>query len=179
LRKRLPSIKGCRLEIVTDTNVWIDLHRGGLIAEAFKLPVTWLAPDVVIEELRVPDGEPLVRRLRRLGLKQIELSGDQVPTVQGFAARYRHTSTADLFALAVAKARAVVLLTGDRRLRDAASEEHVHVHGTLWVLDQMVRHRILPLIRAARALRQMVERGSRLPRRECEMRLRRWTGSRA
>jgi len=165
------------LEIVTDTNVWIDLHRGGLIAEAFKLPVTWLAPDVVIEELRVPDGEPLVRRLRRLGLKQIELSGEQVATVQVFAAGYRRSSTADLFALVVAKARGAVLLTGDRRLREAANEEQVHVHGTLWVLDEMVRRRILPLIRAARALRQMVERGSRLPRRDCEIRLRRWKGT--
>jgi predicted nucleic acid-binding protein len=164
------------LEIVTDTNVWIDLHRGGIIAEAFRLRTTWLAPDVVIEELREPDGHLLVRRLLKLGLQRVELSGDQVTSVQELAARYRRPSTADLFSLAAAKARRAVLLTGDRRLRDAASTEHVRVHGTLWLLDELVRRRLLNPAKAAAALRRMLDRGSRLPRRDCELRLKRWRG---
>lgn len=163
------------MEFVTDTNVWIDLHRGGIIAEAFRLRVTWSAPDVVIEELREPDGEQLVRRLLKLGLQQIELSGNEVTSVQELAARYRRPSTADLFSLVLAKARKALLLTGDRRLRDAAQHEQVRVHGTLWLLDELVRRRELQPAKAVAALRRMLDRGSRLPRRECEVRLRRWT----
>lgn len=57
---------------VTDTNIWIDLDAGGVIHEAFQLPLRFIAPDVVIAELRVPDGRALVS----LGLQQEELAGD-------------------------------------------------------------------------------------------------------
>ena len=43
------------LRCVTDTNIWIDPHRGGLIEQAFKLSLELAAPDVIISELHKPD----------------------------------------------------------------------------------------------------------------------------
>ena len=40
-------------------------------------------------------------------------------------------------ALAIAKSRGIVLMTGDRRLRRAAAEEGVDVTGTIGVLDRL------------------------------------------
>jgi rRNA-processing protein FCF1 len=155
---------------VTDTNIWIDLYAGGIIHEAFQLPLRFIAPDVVIAELQAPDGRALVS----LGLQQEELAGDEVRLVIQLASRYPAPSRVDLFALALAKARGAVLLTGDRHLRKAAEQEKVPVHGTLWILDELVRQRIVTPQKAARALEKMRAKGSRLPRAECERRLKKW-----
>jgi hypothetical protein len=69
---------------VDDTNIWIDLYAGGIIHEVFQLPLRFIAPDVVIAELRVPDGQTLVS----LGLQQEELAGDGVHLVIQLASRY-------------------------------------------------------------------------------------------
>lgn len=155
---------------VTDTNIWIDLHRGKLIPYAFRLPFLFTAPDVVISELKEPEGRDLVS----LGLRKEELTSDEVRQVIELASRYRAPSRVDLFALVLAKARSGVLLTGDRHLRKAAEGEKVPVHGILWFLDQLVNRHIVTPPQAAQALRKMLEKGSRLPRAECERRLKYW-----
>ena len=48
------------------------------------------------------------------------------------------------------------------------------VHGTLWLLDEMVRLAVVPPRLAAQALERMLEHGSRLPLNECQERLERW-----
>ena len=49
-------------------------------------------------------------------------------------------SVYDTFALAIAKFRGIVLLTGDGRLRKTAAEEGVTVRGTLWIFDELIRN---------------------------------------
>jgi hypothetical protein len=36
------------LVLVTDTNIWIDLENGGILADVFKLPYQFLIPDFAI-----------------------------------------------------------------------------------------------------------------------------------
>lgn len=49
----------------------------------------------------------------------------------------REISLYDAVALAIAKAREIRLLTGDRNLRKAAAEEGVEIIGTLVILDRL------------------------------------------
>jgi predicted nucleic acid-binding protein len=84
---------------------------------------------------------------------------------------YGQPSFIDLSALALAKHMNALLLTNDGALRVAAANEGVDVHGTLWVLDEMLRcHVITPPV-AIEALKQMLQNRSRLPRNDCEKRL--------
>jgi rRNA-processing protein FCF1 len=71
---------------------------------------------------------------------------------------------------------ALPLLTGDRRLRNLADKHRVPVHGTLWVLDEMVKHNVLTKGQAAHALQLMLDKNSRLPPSECTHRFRLWEG---
>ncbi len=155
---------------VVDANILIDLHVGGMLREAFSLSMQPVAPDVVIGELEVSDG----KRLLEYGLGSRTLSGEQVQEVVRLRARYRAVSANDLFALVLARALHVPLLTGDRHLRKAAKRESVIVHGTLWLLDEMVRGRVITPLRAAQALEQMLGHGRRLPLTECQRRIERW-----
>jgi predicted nucleic acid-binding protein len=158
------------LACVTDSNVWIDLHVSGLVERAFDLPFQWIAPDVVVAELEEPSGKELVRR----GLQECGLSGPEVQMVADLAAIYPRPSRADLFALVLARERGLMLVTGDADLREAAEQQGVRAHGTLWLLDNMVTHGVINEGRAYAALLKMREAKRRLPREAVEARLRRW-----
>jgi len=160
-----------QLVCVVDTSVLIDLNAGGVLYPVFRLPLTLVAPDTIIAELREPDGESLLG----CGLTPIELTGPEVREVHRLASLYRSPSVNDLFALVAAKKLGATLLTSDRHLRKAAEQEGVTVRGTLWVLDEMVRVRLFPQRMVSQALRRIVEDGRRLPRHECEKRIRQWT----
>jgi hypothetical protein len=155
---------------IVDANILIDLHIGGLLRAFFRLPFRLAAPDVIIAELDEPDSEMLVG----YGLESVELMGDQVLEVAALLVRYRSVSANDLFALVLARVQKATLLTGDQHLTEVAYREGVVIHGTLWVLDEMVRLEVITPVQAAQALRQMLERGSRLPQAEYQKRLRQW-----
>jgi predicted nucleic acid-binding protein len=163
-------MKDSPLPCIVDANILIDLHVGGLLEELFRLPFRLAAPDVIIAELDEPDGEMLVG----YGLESVELTGDQVLEVAALRARYRSVSANDLFALVLAQVQKATLLTGDRHLTGVADQAGVATHGTLWVLDEIVRLGIVARGEAAQALAQMLERGRRLPQTECQQRLRQW-----
>ncbi len=155
---------------VIDTSVLIDFYWGGLLEALFALPFDFLAPDVILAELVVPAGAQLLA----WGLQSVSLSGAQVIEVLTLAAQHRRPSINDLFALVLARSRGVPLLTGDRALRELAEAEGITVHGSLWLLDELVRLAVIPPVRAGRGLEQMMAHGSRLPERECKLRMRRW-----
>ena len=155
---------------VLDANILIDLHAGGLSREVFRLPFRLVAPDVIVAELEDPDGQMLLE----YGLQAGELSADYVQRVVELRACYRQVSAQDLFALLLARRLGATLLTGDRQLRRVAAQEEVDFHGTLWLLDELVRLKIIAPARAAEALTRMLERGSRLPVAECRRRFQRW-----
>ncbi len=90
------------------------------------------------------------------------------------ATKYIRVSRIDLFALVQAKDEEAVLLTDDKELRRAAENEGVRVHGTLWVLDQMVERGLVNRAQAAKTLEQMRVKNRYLPGAEVEKRLRQW-----
>ncbi len=157
---------------VVDTSLLIDMYIGRIMVEFFKLPYSFVAPDVIIAELQEPDGKTLME----LGLQQGELTGSQILEVLQLRAQYQQPSVNDLFALVLARVFLATLLTGDGNLRKAAHQEGIPIHGTLWVLDEMVRLKIISQLQAAEALKLMCERGSRLPQDECDKRLKEWFG---
>ena len=126
--------------LVSDTSVLIDLDRGTLVEATFRLPFEFTVPDLLYErELREHGGPDFVR----MGLRVAELDGDGVALALGYLRKRKSLSLPDSFALALAKANAWTLLSGDRELRELAEEEEVRCHGVLWLLDQMFEHRII------------------------------------
>lgn len=159
-------------QCVVDTNILIDLHTGGLLEEFFSLPFHFLTADVLIAELRGINAIAL----EAYGLQGVELPGNRVLEVESLVQHHRVLSIADLFAFVLARMLSVTLLTGDRRLRTLATRAGLTVHGTLWVLDELVRLETIPSARAARSLRRMLSCGTRLPKGECQRRFERWGG---
>ncbi len=120
--------------LVSDTSVLIDLERGGLLEAVFALPHEFAVPDVLYDhEMRGDWGDSLVR----LGLRVEEVSKEGVANALRYRQQRATLSVPDSFALALAKERQWLLLTGDGQLRDLAGGEDVECHGVLWLLDMM------------------------------------------
>jgi predicted nucleic acid-binding protein len=57
----------------------------------------------------------------------------------------------DCFALLLAKQEACPLLSGDAALRRAAESEKIHCMGTIWIIEEMLKHDLVSYERAKRA----------------------------
>jgi hypothetical protein len=137
------------------------MKAGGLLTTMFRFDAIFAVPDVLFEEeLRAEDPE-----LPRLGLRLLELHEDTVAYASGLTAKYRRlgASINDLLALALARQEKCPLLTGDLRLRTAAQEQGIEMHGTLWLIEQMVKAEMITVKEAEAAYAKMRHVGRRLP----------------
>ena len=123
--------------ISSDTNVWIDFHEIGAVSLPFRLSCTYLMwAEAVDDEVRSPGG--LRGELLAAGLVPVDITAEEFCLADDYGDRYVGLSAYDAVALAIAKSRGIVLMTGDRRLRRAAAEEGVDVTGTIGVLDRLL-----------------------------------------
>jgi predicted nucleic acid-binding protein len=158
--------------LVSDTSVLIDLDRGGLLESAFSLPYGFAVPDVLYDrEMLEGWGE----QLREWGLRVEELSEAGVRNALRYRKARASLSVPDSFALALAKERDWLLLTGDNVLRDLAARENVECHGVLWVFDLPERAGAPgPKILHEGLSRLALHPRCRLPTREIAIRLERY-----
>jgi uncharacterized protein YacL len=161
----LPSV------LVTDTNIWIDLENGGILAEVFHLPYQFLTPDFAIPELIHPRWQTL----QALGLEVRELDSERIRELVILGQAIKNLSITDLAVFLLAKTLEATLLTGDWRLNELATANSLSVHGVLWLLDEMVRYQAITTGQAANALGRMFDQGARLPADECRKRLASWS----
>ena len=147
--------------VISDANVLIDMECGDLVATMFELDYRFAVPDVLYEmELREHHPD-----LIALGLQVMELSSESVGYVETLAAdrRAKGVGRYDLFALALARQQDCLLLTGDALMRALARAEGRRVHGTLWLVGELLAAGRIRLPRARRSYAAMRRAGRRLP----------------
>lgn len=154
--------------LISDANVIIDMEVGELIKQMFKLDYEFVVPDVLYEvELKGDHSN-----LPKLGLKRRELQAAAVEYTATLAARYPKPGRIDLMALALARQEQCRLLTGDQALREASAAEGIEVVGTIWLVGEMLRTKVVTRKRVSVAYDKMKESGRRLPWAEVEKQLR-------
>ncbi len=145
--------------LISDANILIDMEEGQLIEQMFQLPYQFSTPDIIyFEELEDDHG-----RLPGLGLNICELESETMTYAADLMPRYKRTSRNDCLALALASQERCPLLTGDKALRQAASDEGVIVIGTLWIVEQLIRQGLISIAEARGAYKKMESSGRRLP----------------
>jgi predicted nucleic acid-binding protein len=153
--------------LINDANIFIDLEEAGLTKQLFDLPYEFAVSDVLFEEeLQAQHGD-----LLKLGLFTLELAHTRMLRVFDLQQRYSGIGFMDCFALALAEQELCPLLTGDNKLREAARAEGTEVHGTLWVIEEMLRQQIISIETAHRAYDRMELARRRLPFKEARRRL--------
>ena len=111
------------------------MEEGQLIELMFQLPYQFSTPDILFYE----ELEEEHQHLLAIGLTVCELESETMMYAIDLMPRYKGASRNDCLALALASQEKCPLLTGDKALRQAASDEAVIVMGTLWVVEQLIR----------------------------------------
>lgn len=123
--------------VSSDTSVWIDFSIIYRTEFPFRLPYTSIMNrDAVEDELLSPEN--LKEELLHHGLISVEIMIEEFLLAEGYGTMYQKLSRYDRIALAIAKTRNIILLTGDGALRKAAVKEDVNVIGTIGILDQLL-----------------------------------------
>lgn len=145
--------------LVSDANIFIDMEAGELLEAFFALPFEIYTPDVLYAD----ELEEHHSNLLDLGLVLGELDGDEIGQVEILIDRYPNPGRIDWFAMLLAQKLECRLLSGDRMLVQAARAEGLEVNGSIWILEQLVLHRVVPKKQALNALGLMRDAGRRLP----------------
>lgn len=152
------------LLVVSDASVLIDIECGELTSAMFSLPWQFVVPDTLFdEELAERHGH-----LSQFGLISKPMSGELVAEAYILHQKYIKPSINDMLALTLAKHEGCQLLTGDKALRVVAKDLGVGVHGTIWLVQQMLHGGKITVDVARVAFQRMQDAGSRLPWGEVE-----------
>lgn len=160
--------------LVSDANIFIDFAATELTPLLFRLPKRLIVPDVLYhQELAARHAS-----LLELGLELRSLTGEQVEHASCLAGVHHGPSINDLFALTLAKHLCCPLVTGDRRLREAAVAEAVEVLGTLGLMEMLLANGHATIESLEAAYEGMRSAGRRLPWDEVRAQVRRWRAER-
>lgn len=118
----------------------------------------------------------IAQELLRYGLQSTVITQEEFDYALLVIQEAPKLSVYDCFALAIAKMRGYVLLTGHSRLRKKAIEKGVEVHGTLWVFDELKRDGIVTAEEYRWYMKELLRRtqendGVRLPVNELKKRI--------
>lgn len=123
--------------ISSDSNIWMDFYCIGKLDLPFKLPYRYLMwEETINKELSFPAEFKL--DVIELGLEKVKLNDAEYNFAYEVNTKYKCLTFYDCVALAIAKERKIVLLTGDGNLRKIAREYDIKVKGTLGILDELL-----------------------------------------
>ena len=125
--------------VVCDSSCLFDLKEAGLLAKLGDLPYSFVFLDMAIREL-LSFSRTDMQILNSSNATNSKLSGQQEKQAQKLAATNSRLSYTDCALLIYARRESgSILLTGDQHLRQEAKNLSQSAHGTIWVLDKMLK----------------------------------------
>jgi len=168
------------MEIVTisDTNIFIDLIGIGLLDTFFSLPWEFHTTDMIIHELKEPvQRRKVVAYQHKNVLRVKKFDGKELSNLIAFHAKMcnkTNVSIQDCSVWLYAQDNRYMLLTGDSKLKNAATRSGVDVHGILFVFDKLVENQLLTKEQATTKLKDLILLNPRLPQTDVLKRLQYW-----
>lgn len=162
--------------VVQDASVLIDLADAGILDAWFSVGIETLTTGLAWREVNRRSQKSRIRKIREVnGLEVVKTSAETMTEIVALKqALPSAISLQDVSVLQLAEARGAILLAGDELLRKCAKARSIEVRGMLWVLDELIVRETLSPSGAADALERLLRGNARLPREECDQRLRRW-----
>jgi hypothetical protein len=149
--------------LLADTSILIDLeHVGGIGILPRLAPCEIL--DVVLAECEHESQPDLAQNIISAGITVIETSPELANRANSL--RRGGVSTIDMMTLCHARENGHTVLAGDRPLRERCVEEGVAVRGSIWIVEEAHRQRLLEAAELMRWLSIWPTVGRRLPAEE-------------
>lgn len=160
---------------VKDANVFIDMESMGIFDLWFMLGYETVTSELIVLELE--DGGH-VEALAYIRSDQISVINTPLESIAPLFDDNPGISPEDASVLYIALDLNAILLTGDKTLRNVGEVMQVEVHGSIWILDQLVNKGKLAPVVAAEKLQGLIELvGSKrrfLPKKQAQHFIKKW-----
>lgn len=162
---------------VKDANIFIDVELMGLFDLWLQLPYETLTTSLVVTELLTGGHEQALGYIRTEMIREEALDSFELSEQ---LEKYADTglSDTDVSVIYLAQREKALLLSGDMIVRNTAQVEEVEVHGTIWIMDQLVEAGILCRLIAAEKLEFLIgltgDKQRYLPHQICIQRIQIW-----
>ena len=124
--------------VVNDASCLIDLHKGRLLNVMVTLPYRFVVPLPIRHAEAADFSDQDWRILEDGGLIIFDLPPERIEEAARIKAAWPKLSANDCFCLVSTRCQERgILLTGDRLLRRVATQSGLHVHGVLWIVDEL------------------------------------------
>jgi len=154
--------------LIHDANVLIDLIGIDLLDFALDLPFRMATTDLVLREIEDPkQARALAACIKKRKISVIASTIQELNAISDCMNAMPSLSLADSSVLYHAADTKGIVITGDGQLRKAAAARHLEVHGTPWILTQLVATKGIDPSRAIEKMDLLLEINPRLPHKEC------------
>lgn len=134
---------------ITDASVFFDLYNIEVLPEFFALDLEIFTTDFIYNEILNSDERTLFETFNRSNqLKIINIDETERELILNMELKFSNNSIADRTAIFKAKQMDCILLTCDKKLKKEAIHHNIIVHGSIWIIDQLVENEILKTERA-------------------------------
>jgi len=158
--------------IITDTNVLFDVIKIGALPEFFSLDYDICTTVFVIEEIKPSGQRELVDTfIRAKKLTVIEFTGEEIEEVMNFDIANGLKRFTDKSVIWKSVQLNCPMLTGDKKMREIAVKIGIEVHGSIWVIDELLNTGLISSEKAIELLEQLLMTNSWLPRNEIEKKI--------
>lgn len=160
---------------LNDTNILIDFYEISLLDALMEIDLEMHTTDFVVAELVVEEQLDWLEELiegRKLLVSGF--SGEEIFELMEKEIKNPGLSLTDCSAWQWAEKNNGILLTGDAQLRRVAKKSGVEVHGSIWLMDELLRQGILTEAEACQAIKKLRTKNRRLPKREMDKREQLW-----
>jgi predicted nucleic acid-binding protein len=159
---------------IQDACILIDLINLGLLENCLQLPFHFCTTEIIIEELYDWQKDKLQTCIEAGSFTVISVSENDMAEITSLVGKHPRLSTEDLSAYHYALNNKALLLTGDKLLRTLAVNTKLQTAGILFIFDQLVHHNVIPPQNAAELLKDLCLKNKRLPKLECDQRIKNW-----
>ncbi len=158
--------------IITDTNILFDIIKIGALPEFFSLDYEICTTVFVMHEiLPSPQKELIETFIRAKKLIVYNFTEEEIEEVQNFNTQRDLKRFTDKSVIWKSLQLKCPLLTGDQRMREEAEKMNIEVHGSIWIIDELVTKTLISNEKAIVLLEQLLITNSRLPKDEIEKRI--------
>jgi predicted nucleic acid-binding protein len=160
---------------IQDANIIIDLIKIELFSSCLRLPYRFVTTNLILyTELNEEQVAISEAHIQSGQFDLIQISEEDFAAILIEAKTDRKLSEQDWSAYYYAQKLKALLLTENDHLRKKAEANGISVCGILWVLDELLATNIITTTEAFNYLTDLMQKNKRLPKMDCEARLREW-----
>jgi len=158
---------------VIDANIFIDLIKLRMLAWLFKIGYEIYTTQEIVDQLK-DDQSGLLKEFIGSGALTVYLLSEKELEELVRLTITKSLELADKSVVWLAMHLKATVISGDGPLRRFCESKQLEVRGIIWFFDSLLEKQLIVPALAALKMEQLLIMNSRLPRFECERRIKEW-----